>query len=394
MKKIKHFITTKLDKKFNVGARHVVPLQHKKILITVTDITRACPDKLILDILLDYLIKKGALKKNINIIIATGLHRGMTDKEIMEKYGSKARKFNIKNHDALKDLLDFGKINGVKIQLNKSIKNADIIFSIGIIEPHHYAGFSGGAKSVAIGIAGESLINHTHSYEFITNKNVSIGNLKNNPFQKFLWDVIANTGKDFNFINVILQNKKIKDCAFGSTFSDYSGFIAKNKKNFVKKTGQKYDAAVLNISGGKSTNFYQASRAFTYIALTHNSIVKNNGVIILNSKMEEGFGRGLGEERFAEILKKSKNLDDLVKNVKVSKCGGVQRAILFSEALRRHKLIIIRKGTARRAPILNVLKKFGVEIFDKTNVGAKGSSPLRGKKIIEINDPFSKLYVK
>lgn len=361
-------------------------MKNKKILITVTDITRPCPDKLILNILLDYLIKAGVNKKDITILIANGLHRKMTKKEMSSKYGN--LKFNIKNHDALKDLTNFGQINGIKIKLNKNMKNADIIFSIGIIEPHHYAGFSGGAKSVAIGLAGEGLINYTHSYKFITNKKVLIGNIKNNPFQKFLWDIIAKTKKDFYFINVVMHDKKISDVAYGSTFNEYSGFIFKKQKYFIKKCPQKYDAVVLNVYGGKGSNFYQASRAFTYVALTHNSIIKKDGFIILNAKMEEGFGYGLGEARFEEVLRKSKNLNDLIKNVKNSRCGGIQRAILFSQALKRNKLIICGAKSD-----LKILEKFDVKILDNINAEKKCLLQPPDKKVITINDPFGVIYV-
>lgn len=396
------FLTAKLR---SVVTRHALSLQNKHILITVTDNTRPCPDKLILNILLKYLISKGVDKKKINILIANGLHREMTKAEMLKKYGKAACGLKIKNHNACGALEKFGSSGKTPVVLNSAVSRADIIFSIGLIEPHHYAGFSGGAKSIGVGIAGEDLINYTHSYGFITRKNVCLGSLKNNPFQKILWDVIKKIKKDFNYINVVMRARRVIDCSAGSKFEDYYNFIKNNLNYFAHSCGKKYDVVFLDVTGGKGTNFYQASRALTYLGLTNDGIIKKGGFLVLRADMDEGFGAGAGEKRFEHILSKSKNTNDLIKNVKSAKCGaphrtaqggGAQRAVLCAQVFKQYKIIVVGAKSD-----LNILKKFGVKMFDRQNeavkyiVGAYGNTPLRNKKIdsIIITEPFEKIYV-
>ncbi|MFB5646499.1 MAG: lactate racemase domain-containing protein, partial [Nitrosopumilaceae archaeon] len=140
------------------------------VCIVVTDITRPSPDKEILPHLLDQILEKTTSEK-ITILIASGLHREMSTNEKIEKYGEKIiNSFQIIDHDAKNEqnLVSLGTTkNDTPIKISKIAYDSDFLISIGVVEPHQYAGYSGGYKTVAIGVAGDETISKTHSRKFI-----------------------------------------------------------------------------------------------------------------------------------------------------------------------------------------------------------------------------------
>ena len=167
--------------------RHtIVPFRKKKVLIVVPDATRSGHLKEILPVLLR---KISHPSRSISIIIATGLHKRHSSKEIGWLLGREVlKRCRILQHDPSEgSTVDLGRTEyGVPAVLNKNLFGYDFIISVGVIEPHLYAGYSGGAKTVAIGLAGETTINATHSIRFLDDPFTKIGFIDGNPFQDTL----------------------------------------------------------------------------------------------------------------------------------------------------------------------------------------------------------------
>jgi len=165
----------------------------RDILIVAPDTTRKAHLETVLPMTLNRLKKEGAADKDIKIIIATGLHKPHTKAELRGLVGDKVfSKYRVLSHNQDKNnLINRGRTSeGIPIILNKSVASADKIVTIGLIEPHLYAGYSGGAKTIAIGLAGEETINATHHPRFLDKKGTAIGSVKDNPFQDCLWEII------------------------------------------------------------------------------------------------------------------------------------------------------------------------------------------------------------
>ena len=167
-----------------------------KTIIAVPDFTREAHLKKILPVL---------LKDNseAEIIIATGLHRAPTKKEIRDNIGNIRKKIKISAH-AYKNVSYFGKSKtGVPVWLNKKLKKADRIITIGVVEPHLYAGYSGGVKVLSIGLAGEKTINATHHPRFLDHPGTKICSIKGNPFQAFIQETASMlpVGYSMNIVN-------------------------------------------------------------------------------------------------------------------------------------------------------------------------------------------------
>ena len=157
------------------------------IVIIASDHTRPVPSKIIMPLMLEE-IRKGNPKARITILIATGCHRGTTKDELISKFGEEiVEKESIYIHDCdeREKLVSIGVLpSGGDCEINTIAFEADLLVAEGFIEPHFFAGFSGGRKSVLPGIAGRSTVLANHCSEFINHENARTGVLENNPIHE------------------------------------------------------------------------------------------------------------------------------------------------------------------------------------------------------------------
>ena len=319
-----------------------------KTIIAVPDFTREAHLKKILPDILKKLRKERIPDKDIEIIIATGLHRSPTRKEIRKNLGSIVDKIKVTVHDSGKNnVAYFGKTKrGIPIFLNKKIKDADSIITVGVVEPHLYAGYSGGTKVVAIGLAGEETINATHHPRFLDHAGTRICSIKKNPFRNFIEEASSRLPIKYS-VNII--NDKNGDLARifqGKARSSFKKALSYSQKIFEKKIDGKFNVVICDIPKIKSINIYQASRAFNYVANTKKSVLKNNSLILVKADLKEGFGKGLVEKRFMNKIGKMESQKKLIKDIKKRGClAGEHRAYMVAKAALKARLGFISKNS-------------------------------------------------
>jgi nickel-dependent lactate racemase len=265
-----------------------------KTIIAVPDFTRNAHLKEILPSILKH-------HKDAEIIIATGLHRPPTKKEIKDNLGSIVNRAKISTHN-YKDAFFLGKSKkGIPIYINKKLKDADSIITIGVVEPHLYAGYSGGTKVVSIGLGGEETINATHHPRFLDRPGTKLCSIKNNPFRNFINEVssMLPIKHSLNIIND--KNGKLLKVFRGRPLSSFKNAVSYCQRISEKKVGKLYDIVICDIPKEKTVNIYQASRAFNYVANTRKPAIKNKSLILVKADLKEGFGKGLAEKRFMKI---------------------------------------------------------------------------------------------
>ncbi|MCL2111063.1 MAG: nickel-dependent lactate racemase [Clostridiales bacterium] len=178
----------------------------KNITIITSDHTRPMPSAVTMPLLLKE-VRKGAPDANILILIATGLHRATTQEEITERFGAEiCRNENIIVHDCHdeKTLRHVGTLpSGGALVVSKYAADTDLLVAEGFIEPHFFAGFSGGRKSVFPGIAGYECVVSNHCSEFVADANATAGVLKDNPIHRDMEFAAEQTGLSF-ILNVRL----------------------------------------------------------------------------------------------------------------------------------------------------------------------------------------------
>ena len=182
----------------------------KKIVLIASDHTRPVPSKLIVPAMLAE-IRKGNPDADVTILIATGCHRGTTEAELIAKFGEeivKNEKIVVHDCDDKEMLTNLGTLpSGGACEINKLAAEADLLVAEGFIEPHFFAGFSGGRKSVLPGIAGRTTVLANHCSEFIAHPKARTGILDGNPIHAdMLW--AAKQAKLAYIVNVVINEKK------------------------------------------------------------------------------------------------------------------------------------------------------------------------------------------
>ena len=235
-------------------------------------------------------IRKGNPDAKITILIATGCHRGTTKDELISKFGKNiVEKENIYIHDCdeKEKLVNIGTLpSGGVCEINSIAYEADLLVSEGFIEPHFFAGFSGGRKSVLPGIAGRGTVLANHCSEFINHDNARTGVLENNPIHEdMLW--AAKTAKLKFIVNVVLNSEKKVIYAVAG---DLEKAHKKGTEFLSAECGAKaiYSDIVISTNGGYplDQNVYQSVKGMTAAEAT----VNKGGVIIMLSSSTDGTG--------------------------------------------------------------------------------------------------------
>ena len=261
----------------------------KNIVIIASDHTRPVPSKAIIPPMLKE-IREASPSAKITILIATGCHRGTTKDELISKFGEEiVKNENIYIHDCdeKEKLVNIGTLpSGGACVVNKIAAEADLLVSEGFIEPHFFAGFSGGRKSLLPGVCARETVLANHCSEFIAHPNSRTGILEGNPMhQDMLW--AAKEAKLSYIVNVILnQDKEVIYAVAG----DLEGAHKKGTDFLSSLCGAKAIEADIAITtnGGYplDQNVYQAVKGMTAGEAT----VKKGGVIIMMAKSNDGIG--------------------------------------------------------------------------------------------------------
>ncbi len=284
----------------------------KNIVIIASDHTRPVPSKIIIPPLLEEIRSVNKTAK-ITILIATGCHRGTTKEELIDKFGEdivKNENIYIHDCDEREKLVNIGKLpSGGECEINKIAIDADLLIAEGFIEPHFFAGFSGGRKSVLPGIAGRNTVLSNHCSEFINNENARTGKLENNPVHKdMLW--AAKTAKLKFIVNVVLNAEK--EVLF-ATAGEPEAAHKKGTDFLSSLCGVNTEAAdiVISTNGGYplDQNIYQAVKGMT----AAEAAVKKGGVIIMLAASSDGTG---GEHFYHQVADEkdiAKSMADILK---------------------------------------------------------------------------------
>ena len=287
----------------------------RNVVIIASDHTRPVPSKLIIPLMLKE-IRKGNKDAKITILIATGCHRGTTKEELIYKFGSEIvenESIVIHDCDDKENLISIGTLpSGGDCIINKIARDADLLVSEGFIEPHFFAGFSGGRKSVLPGICGRETVLANHCSEFIADPNARTGILENNPIHKdMLWG--ARAAKLAFIVNVVLNGKKevIFACAGDCEMAHKKGTDFLSSLCGADKI--ECDVAITTNGGYPlDQNVYQAVKGMTAAEAT----VKKGGVIIILAKSNDGIGGEHFYHQLADEKDIHKTMDTFLKRAR------------------------------------------------------------------------------
>ena len=311
----------------------------KKVTLVTSDHTRAVPSKLTLPILLRE-IREGNPDADITILIATGLHRPTTETEQRRMFGDAiVDNEKIVVNEAFKDE-DFAYVrslpSGAELWVNKVALDCDLLITEGFIEPHFFAGFSGGRKSILPGICNAATVNENHSYKAISSPYSTTGVLAHNPIHEDM--VCAARAVNVQFIlNVALNGEKKVIAAFAGDLEEAHA----TGVSFVRTLAQCPSVTgdiVITSNGGYplDQNLYQSPKAVA----TAEACCADGGVIIMCASCFDG----MGGTHFEKLIVRGTvdEIDEYLSRIPPKETIPEQWcAQIYSRILKKHKIILV-----------------------------------------------------
>ena len=265
----------------------------KKVLVIVNDATRPTPTQKVLDVIFDDLSQT-----QYNFIIATGAHRGPTQEEYSQIFGPyyEQIKENIIVHDAKKeeDQVFLGtSSNGTEMYVNKAGVEADKFIIISSVEPHYFAGYTGGRKSFLPGIAGFKTIEQNHKLALVPEACALA--LTGNPVHEDMMDAIKTVKQEiFSIMTVLDKHHNVYATCAGHIHDSFHAAIDKANEVFAAPLKEKADIVVSVVKFPQDIDLYQAQKGIDNAKLA----LKENGIMILVAKCR----CGIGGKAFADLL--------------------------------------------------------------------------------------------
>ena len=311
----------------------------QKIVIVTSDHTRAVPSKITLPLLLQE-IRSGNPQADITILIATGLHRPTTEDEQRRMFGDEIvghEKIAINNAFDPEQFVELCTLpSGAVFQVNKLAAQCDLLVTEGFVEPHFFAGFSGGRKSILPGVCSERTVNENHSYKAVSHPRSNSGMLKDNPIHADMLCAAKAVNVQFIFNVALDGEKKIVAAWAGDLEKAHEAGVA-----FIRQWSQcpvVTGDIVVTSNGGYplDQNLYQSPKAMA----TAEACAGEDGVIIMCCSCCDG----MGGAHFGEILQRGTpdEIDRYLSEIPPQKTIPEQWcAQVCVRVLRRHQVILV-----------------------------------------------------
>jgi lactate racemase len=259
----------------------------QRIAISVCDITRPQPRARMLAAILEHL--DGRVRPaDVTVLVATGTHRANTERELADMLGAEVvSSCRVLNHDArdAAGLVDLGWVGDVPVSLAREWVDADIRVTTGFVEPHFFAGFSGGPKMVAPGLAGLDTTLALHDARRIGDPRATWGVIEGNPVHDAVRAIAAATGVDFA-LDVLLDDEQRVTSAFGGElFAMHAAACREARSSAMQPVPDRFDIVVTTNSGYPlDQNLYQAVKGMSAAA----TVARPGGTIICAAECRDG----------------------------------------------------------------------------------------------------------
>ena len=284
--------TRPLSEQVNRGSR---------VVIVHTDITRATPNDRILPVLIEELERCGVRRTDITLLNGLGTHRPQTEEELRIMLGDfLVDNYRCLQHDPYDDanLVSLGPTrHGHPVRVNKIYLDSDFKILTGFIEPHFFAGFSGGPKAILPSLAGVESVYSNHGREMIAHPNAAWGITEGNPIWEEMREVALATEPDF-LLNVTLNsNREITGIFAGDMLTAHARGAIFVKENAMVSVDGAYDIVITTNSGYPlDQNLYQSVKGMSAAS----QIVRSGGAIIMAAACKDGLP---DHGQYAQLLK-------------------------------------------------------------------------------------------
>jgi nickel-dependent lactate racemase len=352
----------------------------RSVVVTIPDASRPCPSEPVLLALLEELNAAGVPDAAVSVAIGCGLHATTGDRERARLAGpAVVKRVEVCDAQGIEsETADLGVTSlGAPVHVARRVQEADLVLTAGVVEPHLYAGFSGGVKGVAIGCAGRETIAWTHRPAFISQPGVSVARLQDNPFQATLCEIAARTPLGWG-VNLVLTEGGAAAVRAGDPAAVQQALARKAAPAWLRTADERRDVVVAGVHAPKSDGLYQASRAATYLGLAAHPALADGGLIVLCADLPLGAGDGPGERNFLEVLAAASSPAELLARGLREPLGpGGQRSFVVARVLERYRVAVVGAADAR---FLEPLAHLGVAAFDSVDAALAAEDERLGRR--------------
>ncbi|TDY64999.1 nickel-dependent lactate racemase [Aminivibrio pyruvatiphilus] len=325
----------------------------KNVVILSSDHTRPVPSAVIMPLLLEE-IRAGNPGADITILVATGCHRSTTEDELEERYGTEiVRSVRIVVHDSLDEnsLVSVGTLpSGGELVLNRLAVEADLLVAEGFIEPHFFAGFSGGRKSVLPGVAAYRTVLANHCAEFIASPGARTGILEGNPIHEDMVYAARKAGLAF-ICNVVLDPQKRITAAFSGDMEKAHEEGCAFLSRLAKVQAVPADIVITGNGGYPlDQNIYQAVKSMTAAEAS----CRPGGIIIEAAECRDGHGGEAFYHAFRDIPTARGVLDSILARGRDSTEPDQWEIQIFARILMNHTVILVTSAPRETAEYMNM----------------------------------------
>ncbi|MCL2093611.1 MAG: nickel-dependent lactate racemase [Treponema sp.] len=338
---------------------HVLAAGKKKVVLIASDHTRPVPSKIILPPMLAE-IRRGSPEAEITILVATGCHRLSTQEELEAKLGQEIMgREKVLVHDCDKsETVNIGKLpSGGDMIINRLAIEADLLVAEGFIEPHFFAGFSGGRKSVFPGVTSRKTVVYNHNAEFIAHPHARTGIIEGNPIHTDMIYAARAAGLAFICNVVINSDKEVIYAVAGDCEEAHrvgrDFLLSKCQVNPVPAD------IVISTNGGYplDQNIYQAVKGMTAAEAT----VHKGGVIIMAARCNDGHGGEEFYKTFAEEKDLNRMLDTFMKTPRELTRVDQWQSQIFARVLQHSKVIFVSDADPKMVEELHMISAPSVQ---------------------------------
>ena len=314
-----------------------------RTLVIINDATRPTPTRVVLDAVGDELERAGA-----SFIVATGAHRAPTEEEYRQILGPHYDRFRSRTiaHNArdAASQVDLGKTrNGTPILLDKAVFEADRIVVTGSVEPHYFAGYTGGRKAFLPGVAGYATIEANHKLA-LSPRAVSLA-LDDNPVSQDMEDALRLIPKPvFSIMTVLDKHQGLVGCSAGDIRASFRAAVERANGIFAVRMPRKSDIVISVARFPMDIDLYQSQKAIDNGSLA----VADGGILVMVSSCRDG----VGDKAFLELLGSSATPEEALRKIGEGYRLGYHKAAKIAVVASRISLRAVSEldeGTLRKA---------------------------------------------
>ncbi|MEE8347326.1 MAG: nickel-dependent lactate racemase [Dehalococcoidia bacterium] len=324
------------------------------VAIVFSDVTRPVPNKTLIPVLLEELAEAGIDRRSITLINALGMHRvntldeleSLLSRDIVESF--RVVQHNPEDEGQLTRLVR--EKRGTSVDINRYYMQARVKILTGLVEPHIFAGYSGGGKAVLPGIAGADAVMSNHSGPMVGHPKSTWCSVEGNPIFREIREVALATDPTFLLNVTIDQNKAVTGVFAGSLVEAHDAGIAFAEKTFVQPIPQEFDIAVTsNLGYPSDINLYQSFKGLSVAAQG----VRMGGAVVMAAECADG----LGLIHFQELLEARSQPERLLEMIRDRRYRhhdqwGVQVGAMAMVKVESHLYSSMKPALTRKAHMI------------------------------------------